>query len=150
MQQTDLDRYLVQMQFRGMPAQESNITRAWLRANGLDYDRFEFNVTLGDGRPAAEGIDAATAAQHAFLSKSRADVIGYVGDRVDIVEVKDRAKATAMGQIRGYAVLWRGDHPGIPIRRLLVVARSIDPDVERIFAHEGQEFAIVEPEVMTL
>jgi hypothetical protein len=146
MQQTELDRYLIQFQYPGMPRPESNLTRAWLRREGLAYDRFDFNVRLGAGRAPIAGLTPEMQRQVQMTSQLRADVVGYLGDRVDIIEVKDRARSSAMGQLLGYQVLWTQDNPGIPVRRLVVVAQSIDPDAETILRQVGVEFAIVEPE----
>lgn len=150
MLQTDLERYLVQKQFPGMPLQESNLCRAWLRANGLEYDRFDFNVRLGQGRPLIDGLPPEIQRQAKMLSQLRADVIGYVLGRVDVIEVKDRAQSASLGQILAYQKLWNDDNGTTPIRRLVIVARDSHPDVENVYRHAGVELNIVAPEDFTL
>jgi len=150
MRQTDLDRYLLQKQFPGMPLQESNLARAWLRENGLEYDRFDFNVRLGQGRPIADGLPVEIQRQAKLLSQLRADIVGYVLGRVDIIEVKDRAQSASLGQILAYQKLWNDANGGIAIRRLLIVARESHPDVEAVYKHAGVELDLVEPEEFTL
>lgn len=143
---TELDRLLSQMQFPGMPQLESSYTRAWLRRFGLEYDRFEFNVRLGKGRNPIEGLMPEIQLQNELLSKLRADIVGFRGSLVDIIEVKDRARFNALGQLKGYAALWREEHPESEIRNLIVVARTIDPDAQTAYAAEGIVYSLVEPE----
>lgn len=146
MVQRDLDVLLMQMQFPGMPSLESNITRGWIRQFGADYDSLDFNVRLGVGRPLSDGLSPEIAQQATQLSQRRADIIGHVGAFVDIIEVKDRASLGALGQLRGYQHLWSADNPQIVVRRLIVVARDIPPDVVSVLRREGVEFRVVQPE----
>jgi hypothetical protein len=150
MQQSDLDRYLVQKQFPGMPQPESNLCRAWLRTYGLEYDKFYFNYRVGQGRPLIEGLPPEIQRQAKLLSQLRIDVLGFVNGRVDIIEVKDRAQAASLGQIVAYQKLWNDDNGSTPIRKLIIIARDSHPDVETVYKHAGIDLAIVVPEDFTL
>lgn len=147
MDQQAIDVLLVQLQFPGMPALESNITRGWIRQFGKDYDSLDFNVRLGVGRPLSDGLSPEIQQQQTMLSQRRADIVGHVGAFIDIIEVKDRASLGALGQLRGYQHLWSEDNPQIIVRRLIVVARDVAPDVANVFNREGIEFRVVQPEV---
>ncbi len=147
MDQRDIDVLLMQIQFPGMPALESNIARGWIRLYARDYDSLDFNVRLGQGRPLVEGLSPEIALQQTMLSQRRADIIAHVSAFVDIVEVKDRATLSAIGQLVGYRKLWSDTNPQIVVRRLIVVARDVPPDVENVFRHEGIEFRVIQPEV---
>lgn len=146
MVQRDIDVLLMQMQFPGMPALESNIARGWVRQYAAGYDSLDFNVRLGEGRPLIEGLSPEIARQQTMLTQRRADIIGHVSAFVDIIEVKDRASLGAIGQLVGYRGLWADANPQIVVRRLIVVARDIPPDVENIFKRESIEFRVVAPE----
>lgn len=146
MDQRSVDLLLVQMQFPGMPALESNIARAWVREHARDYDSLDFNVRLGEGRPLIDGLSPEVARQQTMLSQRRADIIGHIGVFVDIIEVKDRATFGALGQLVGYRGLWTKDNPTIVVRRLIVVARDIPPDVQHVYEREGVEFRVFQPE----
>lgn len=146
MTSSEVQLLLVQMQFPGMPALESNITRGWIRQYASDYDSLDFNVRLGEGRPLIDGLSPEIERQHTMLTQRRADIVGHVGAFVDIIEVKDRASLGAIGQLRGYRKLWSDDNPQIIVRRLMVVARDIPPDVVNVLKHEDIEFRIVQPE----
>src|SRR5262245_17629241 len=126
MRATELERLIHQIQFPGMPVLESNLTRAWIRAYGLKYDRMEFNVRLGKGRPPVDGLLPEIQRQNTLLSQLRADIIAWYGPAVDIIEVKDRARFNALGQLKGYRALWVDDNPSTPVHELIVVAQTID------------------------
>jgi hypothetical protein len=146
MDQREVDILLVQMQYPGMAAVESDICRAWIRQFARGYDALDFNVRLGKGRDLIEGLSPEIARQQTMLSQRRADVIAHIGAFIDILEVKDRATFGAIGQLRGYRGLWSDEHPQVIVRRLIVLARDIPPDVETIFRREGVEFMRIDPE----
>ncbi len=133
----NLDILLVQIQYPGMTHVESEITRAWLRARGAQYDSVEFNVRLGEGA-ALQGLwSDETRRMALLLSQKRADAIARQGEVVEIVEVKVRAGLAAVGQLRGYRALYLREHPATIDVRLLVIARSCDPDSAYVYSAEG-------------
>lgn len=146
MDSRSVELLLVQMQYPGMPALESNITRAWVRQHAAEYDRLDFNVRLGEGRPLADGLSPEIQRQQTMLSQRRVDIVGHIGVFVDLIEVKDRGTLGAIGQLVGYRSLWAKDHPQIVVRRLIVVARDVPPDVEYAYQQAGIEFKVFQPE----
>jgi hypothetical protein len=137
---------LVQMQYPAMPQLESNITRAWIRQYGRDYDSLDFNVRLGKGQDIQPGIPASTAGQFDKITRKRADIVAHAGTWVDILEVKGRASLSAIGQLIGYHQLWTDERPTFIVRRLIVVCQLIDDDVRRVFATNGIQSYVLEPE----
>jgi hypothetical protein len=146
MQLRDLETLVHQFQYPGMPALESSIARAWIRQYAAKYDRLDFNVRLGKGRAPIDGLMPEIAAQNTLVSQLRADIIAWYAGSVDIIEVKDRARFNAMGQLKGYRALWVADFPSTPVANLIVVGQSIDPDAETAFKAENINYVIVQPE----
>jgi hypothetical protein len=142
----DLQLLLVQFHYPGMPALESDLTRAWLRKYGYQYDRFGFNVLVGSGAEIQPGIDAVTAGQFKNLTRKRIDVAAYQGSLADLIEVKPRASMGAIGQLLGYRHLWQEDYPLIAVRQLLVLAQVADQDVIRAAAAQGIQVMQMDPE----
>lgn len=146
MDQRDVEILLVQLQYPGMPRLESDVTRGWIRLYAQDYDRLEFNVRVGKGQELQPGITEATAGQFEKISRQRIDCVAWSGSFVDIVEVKDRAKASTLGQLIGYRQLWTDEHPQNIVRRLICVSPFIDQDAQRIFTANGVTFYEIQPE----
>jgi hypothetical protein len=57
--------------------------------------------------------------------------MAWIGAQPFMFEVKKRANHHAIGQLMTYRQLWMEDNPDAPVPRLAVIARTIDPDMER-------------------
>ncbi len=75
------------------------------------FDRFYFDVGLGEGVASAPGVPANIAAAFSRLSRFRADVVGENSQGWTIVELRPNAGPGALGAIQVYATLWRQDPP---------------------------------------
>lgn len=140
------EQLLRERKYPRMAQTESDVTRAWIRKFGRDYDDLFFQVPLGQGRTARDDDPAYLQQLALDLSRQRADIIAWHGNAVDIIEAKDRATAGAMGQLLSYRSLWLKEHPETPVARLLVIAREVSLDVMHVYRENGIEFEIVIPE----
>lgn len=138
----DYDTWLLQLQFPGMTSIETEIAKAWVRNHGDDYDRLEFNVRLGKATAVPDSYDESIQRLSAAVTRQRADIVAWFEYSVDIIEVKPRAKTSAIGQLLGYRHLWLDDHPNIPVRRLVVVARDMDDNVATVYSRENVLFEL--------
>lgn len=133
----NLGQLLVQIQYPGMTYVESEITRAWLNKRGPEYDEIWFNVRLGAGVDPGEDWTEEIRRMATLLTQKRADIVGRIGDQVDLMEVKVRIAFPVIGQLIGYRALWRREHPELPVRRLLAIGRSVVVDAAEIIEGEG-------------
>jgi len=133
----NLGDLLVQIQYPGMTFVESEITRAWLNRHGPEYDKIEFNVRLGDGVEVGDGYTPEIQRMARLLTQKRADIVAWVGDQVDLVEVKVRIAFPVIGQLIGYRGLWRQQHVETPVRSLIAIGRAIVPDMGAIIKEAG-------------
>jgi hypothetical protein len=133
----NLGLLLSQIQLPGLTYVESDISKAWLNAHGAEYDKIDFNVRLGEGVDPGDEYAAEIRDMAVKLTQKRADIVAQVGGQVDLLEVKVRVAFGALGQLLGYRTLWNLAYPGLPIRRLIAVGRSVVPDCEDTFAELG-------------
>ena len=133
----DLDVLLLQRSFPGMSEPESRIFRAWLASHGTEYDRFEFNVRVGEGQGLPADTPEFVKELARAVSRPRINVVAVVGDVVRIIEVKVRAGLSSIGQLVGYRTLYFAEHPGTLRIELQVVAARTSPDVVRVLAENG-------------
>jgi hypothetical protein len=141
--------------------------RWFLRDHQNDYDRFDYDVHLGEGSlpqelppgplPAVPAGEAgasgplATAAPSVYaenfrwLTRKRADVIGWQGSQPTIFEIRPRASLPLVGQLIGYRHLWMRAHPDSEPPALILVTEFIQPDDQSIFDAEQIPVFIVKP-----
>lgn len=124
----------------GSPAQiggnkiETSVARAYLVRHVDEFDRAEFNVGLGPGMTLGSWADAATQTAATYSTKPRADMILWRGDVPTIVEVKDRANPSVMGQLLTYWHILREENPKLLNVYKIVAARSVQEGLPAIFA----------------
>jgi hypothetical protein len=116
---------------------ESALTRRWIERHGADYDLIEFNVRLGEGIDPGADVGDSTRRLAQMVSTRRADIIATRGLFVTIVEVKERAGLSAMGQVQGYGALWEDEYPNRDKPELVVVAKDTGPDVDAVLRSFG-------------
>lgn len=72
------------------------------------YDQVVYDLALGTGLDLPLTATGKLVGNLHYLSRYKIDVIGFKGDRVDIIECKPRAGATAIGQLDHYKELYMG------------------------------------------
>jgi hypothetical protein len=125
---------------------ESSIVSDFLAAHISEYTSFDFTVRVGQGRPPNPAHDPGVQANTVRSSKMVIDMIGWQGNQPTIFEVKLRATHYALGQVISYAHLWQEDNPNALPPYLAVVARSSEPDMERVFQAHGVTVYLFEPD----
>lgn len=135
----------IRMQFPERSALESELLWYFLQAHGLEYQRFSITVRVGQG--AAANPDHLPGVQRQTLSNSqlRIDMMAWIGAQPFIFEVKHRANHYAVGQLLTYRHLWMEENPDAPEPRLAVIARTIEPDMERVFQANGIDVYLYAP-----
>lgn len=93
--------------YPGMLPREILIWKNWLYQNSTRFDRYEYNVRLGEGVDPGPSYDDASRRMWILNSMKRADVIAVRGGLVTIIEVEENPGLTAFGQLAGYLALWR-------------------------------------------
>jgi hypothetical protein len=127
----------IRMQFPERSAEESAIIWDFLQAHGLEYDRFSITVRVGQGVPVDPTHSPGVRRQAFRNSQLRIDLMTWVDAQPFIWEVKLRANHHAIGQLFTYRHLWMEENPDAPEPRLGVLARAIDPDMERVYQSAG-------------
>ena len=90
-----------------MQLREILIWKNWLYQNSTRFDRYEYNVRLGDGVDPGPSYPDSSRRMWIANSMKRVDVVAVKGDRITIIEVEENPGLTAFGQLAGYVVLWR-------------------------------------------
>lgn len=145
-QRMQADRF----RFPGMAPREILVFKNWLRANEAEYSigqapavislpgpqgnpvllsiPFDYNFRIGNGYDPGPTWPPEQRQNAILNSMKRIDAIAYREFKVNLIEVKDRAMLSAIGQLVSYRQLWQRDFPTTPIEQLILVANRVDPD----------------------
>lgn len=94
------------------------------------YDRFDYDVRVGDGRDPGPDFPPNIRSMAISLSKRRIDVVGHASNHLAIIEITRVAGIKAFGQLKVYPVLYKIQNPTHPPLRAILVAERLGTDVE--------------------
>lgn len=117
----------------GGSAVEDAVARAYLTHHVNDFDRADLNVPLGPGVQPPADTPAYLVAGAIKNSQSKADMILWSGTVPTIVEVKDRAYPSVLGQLLTYYNLLRQDNPKLLTVYKVVAAQTMAPGMVPTF-----------------
>jgi hypothetical protein len=131
------------LKYPGLLPREVIVLRNWLKLHEGEYQSFDYNVRAGQGTDPGPAYAQDMRTMAIQNSQKRIDAVAYRGSEVTLIEVKDRATASAIGQINMYSALWQPTvaYPNPPI--LLLVCNRIDADVAQAAAAHGIQVNIV-------
>lgn len=143
---------LQQERFRypGLLPREIIVLRAWLRLHEAEYERFDYNVRIGTGFDPGPTVSQSIREMAIANSQKRIDAVAYRPNQVTLIEVKDRAGFSAVGQLVGYLHMWQADHPEAPRPRLLLVANRTQDDIPLVASGAGIDIELVEADFTEL
>lgn len=145
-QRLESDRH----KYPGMAPREVIIFRAWLALHQSEYDRFEYNVRVGNGIDPGDDYPAIYRQQYIENTQKRVDAVAWKGDQPTIIEVKDRATASSMSQILTYKALWPITFPDSPAPKLLLVTNRVAADMPIVLDATGITLEFVSADFSSL
>lgn len=131
------------LKFPGMLPREIVVLKSWLSIHEGEYDRFDYNLRLGKGDDPGNTFPDNIRKMAVENTQKRVDAVAWKGTLPTIIEVKDRATASAIGQLVTYRALWLQTFPSGPSPKMLLVANKIAPDIVIVLQHAGIAFDIV-------
>ena len=102
-------RYIKRPSYLGLREEDTAIWERFIEKFPEAYEEVIYNLHVGSGAEIPEGTAGNIATDFKLLTQFKIDVIGFMGDRLDIIEVKPHAGFSAMGQIKNYLALYRRD-----------------------------------------
>ena len=115
----------------------------WLTRHQDEFLELDFDVRVGDGRPAPPGSTREIAKMALDLSKRRIDVVAYFKTHIAVVEITRFAGLKAIGQLMAYPTLYRqAFSPGLEVRPLLV-CEQLDTDIKPVLQDNHLDFELV-------
>lgn len=125
------------LNYPGMLPREILIWQNWLRLHQAQYTRFDYNVRVGPGYDPGPGWPEEMRRMAIANSQKRMDAVIWQGIQATLIEVKDRAGASALGQLLTYFPLWSATYSDVPRAKMLLVSNRIQPGIDVAAAYHG-------------
>lgn len=136
-------RFLKMTKFPHLLPADCILWQKFLDLHEGSYNRFEYDVRVGEGTDPGDQYDDNMRYDAITLSQRRIDVIGYQAKVITLFEVTTSAGLTALGQLTAYPQLFIKTYsPGLPVKPHLVTY-GFQSDIEQIFLAQGIDFTII-------
>ncbi|MCK5614442.1 hypothetical protein KAR91_71920 [Candidatus Pacearchaeota archaeon] len=134
-------------QFPHLLTADQPVWMRFLAQFGKDFTQFDYDIRVGEGRPAPEGTPAGIQKMSLDISKRRIDAIGFQPDKITVIEITRRAGLKALGQLIAYPILYQNSFSvKLPIMPLLV-AEELLSDVEVALEANNIPFILLPEEI---
>ena len=117
------------LKYPGLLPEEILVLRAWLALHQTEYDRFEYNMRIGQGIDPGPSYTPEVRKQAILNTQLRIDAVAWSGTQPTIIEVKRRATASNVGQILTYSSVWRQEFPSDPAPILRLVCNTFSQHI---------------------
>ena len=145
---TDISSHVVTVDFAfehrkpQMGMRETSVWRRWLEDNWERYERIGVNVPLWWDIPVLS-VDGKINAYIDFTQPLyRADAIAGKAEEVTLIEVKEAANVTAIGQLLTYEILLKRSYTGIRTIRKLLICATIRDGLQQVCDDIGIDVAV--------
>lgn len=129
-------------QFPHLLQEDQQLWIRFLEANPTMHKQYDYDVRVGTGRDPGPETDSNVRLDAVMLSQRRIDAVGLNPDAITIVEISLNAGFTQIGELIAYPVLYRQTFkPTLPLRRLLV-AETLQTDIEPVLFEFGIPFLL--------
>ncbi|SRR5712692_3941272 len=109
----------------------------WLELHPTEYDRFDFDMRIGQGEDPGPTFDQKLRDMWLHNTRLRLDAVGYVGAAPTILEVKDDAGPAAVGQLLTYGKIWTVEQRSAIPPKLRLVCRTFSGNILPIVRDAG-------------
>ena len=127
----------------GMLPPEVLTWKAWLALHEAQYDSFDYSQRVAPGYDLGPAWPDNVRTIAVTNSQNRIDVGTWQGKLATLIEVKDRAGASALGQLLTYCPLWSAQHTDLPRAQMLLVSNRIQPGIDAAAARHGVKVEVI-------
>jgi len=123
--------------------EESKVWRRFLEKYEDRFERYEYDIHVGKGAIPPGEIDNKYKENFSRLTRKRIDVVGFVGTRPVIIEVRPYVAYHLAGKLEGYRYFWTQEHPDDEPPALLLICEWCNNEDRTFFASRDIEVAVV-------
>lgn len=126
--------------FIHMAPLDKSIWVRYLMQGGEQFAPFTYDLRVGNGLKMPTGTDAMGLRAAYALTTKRIDVLCIVDGRPRIIEVKQRAGLSAVGQLIGYRDLYNRQFPDQPMPEMFLITDILQPDMKPILLQSNIQY----------
>lgn len=129
--------------YKHMKPRDVAIWDRFIDAFPLTYQDVRYDVLVGDPPPFNPLMDDGEDWDQDKLYRLKIDVVGYDGEKLDIIEIKPSAGPSTIGQVKAYKELFvRDEQPQIPVH-MVIVTDEERPNMRYLCQQEGVRLVVV-------
>lgn len=132
--------------YPGLLPAEICLLRSWLKAHEPEYTRFDYNVRVGPGTDPGPRFSDADRQAAIKNSQARIDAVGWKGSNPTLIEVKQNAGTSALGQLLMYNAHWTAGNPSGPSPALLLITDRVQANTVAAYDNHGIMIALTVPD----
>ena len=136
-------KYEKKSYYPNMKKDEATMWDRFVLAYPNAYDEVVYNLKLGEGAEIPEGTEPNIASDFKQLTQHKIDVVGFKGNKIDIIEIKPYAGTSAVGQVIGYRDLYVTHIDSSAVPNLVIVTDTLRPDTKTIAAKQGIKVIVI-------
>ena len=122
----------IRFRYKHMLPRDKAIWDRFLEQHGSYFERFDYDIHVGEGVGDIVGIDEMTRRIALSLTQKRIDATGYRGSETWFLEIKPKAGLSAIGQVIAYEILY-GKQFGAPEKSYkAIVTDRADADIHTL------------------
>lgn len=128
------------------PHMKPNDVAIWERFIDLNPTRFDtcqYDVQVGSPPPFNPIVNEATQGSADALYRLKIDVVAKKDGQIYIIELKEKAGASAVGQVKHYLDLYVRDEKPSNTPKAIIITNSVRQDLVEFAQKEGVELIVV-------
>ena len=130
---TSKEKELKRIKYPHMVKQEIAIWKRFIKAYGDQFMSYKYDIHVGKGLDHLPGYTRKEQEMAIRLTQKRIDVVAVSEHKVYIIEIKERAGMSAIGQLITYKILFEKRYGEGIIKGLIIVAEGMEPDMLEVY-----------------
>ncbi len=128
-----------------MSQEDTPVWMSFMRTYRNSYSSFAYDLPVGNGVQNERNASNKWGRMYAELTKKRVDAVGFADSFTDVIEVKPRANARAVGQVLQYLDLFKLTYPQYVDARAVLLCYAIMPEDLAFAEKMGVKVITVKP-----
>jgi hypothetical protein len=107
------------------------------------YNSVQYDFNVGNPPPFNPLMDDGEDLNQDALYKLKIDVIGHIGNRIDIIEIKPNAGASTIGQVKAYKTLYTRDERPSKQVSMVIITDKLQTNMDYLCKIENVKIVVV-------
>lgn len=119
------------------------IWEKFIDQNPNAYNSVQYDFNVGDAPPFDTLSQFGEDLNQDALYRLKIDVVGHIGSKIDIIELKHDAKASTIGQVQAYKKLYDRDWGKGAPTNMVIITDKLNPNMEYLCKVAGVKLVVI-------